>query len=180
MKFSVEIIDLVNRITTPLGQLKQGTREIYDRTIRQFNAAKTGLDALVLNLDVKYRAYDPNLYEFGDPAAGATMTAALAFADPLKCQIPEGIRTVTTTHTLAGERYLLADATAGAFTVTLPVTTDLAPGRLYTIKKIDNVNDVTIQDAATELIDGAGSVTLTAQWQRLTVLWTGTTWAVVD
>lgn len=86
-------------------------------------------------------------------------------------------RTVTDTVTLTlDDALVLADATGGAFTVTLPDVAEMA-GRSLIIKKIDAVATVTVASAAD--IDGAASTGLTTQYQSVTVASDGSTWWIV-
>jgi hypothetical protein len=71
------------------------------------------------------------------------------------------------------------NATDGAITVNLP-SAAAHPGGVYAIKKTDaTANTVTITDNATDLIDGAGTLVLTAQWQCRVIQSNGTTWSVI-
>lgn len=60
--------------------------------------------------------------------------------------------------------YLRCDAAAGAITLVLP--TNYGLGRLLTVKKIDNVNNVTISGT----IDGATSKVLTTQYESVQII----------
>lgn len=77
-----------------------------------------------------------------------------------------------TTYTAAvTDRILLADATAGAFAITLPAASAVAKGKEYTFKKTDSsVNAVTVTAAGTDTIDGAGTYALSTQYQTVTVV----------
>lgn len=90
------------------------------------------------------------------------------------------IATITTGTTLDASHYtVLCDATSAAFTVTLPTATS-ASGRIYTIKKIDSsVNAVTIDGNGSEVIDGATTVTVAAQWESYTIQSNGTAWYIL-
>jgi len=71
---------------------------------------------------------------------------------------------------------ILADATAGAITLTLESAVG-ADGRRHTIKKIDaSANAVTIDGAGAETIDGALTQSLLAQYDSLTVISDGANW----
>lgn len=73
-------------------------------------------------------------------------------------------RNVTAAYTAtAKDRYIFADATGAAFTVTLADLELLPRGRRYFIKRINaNANNVTIQGArAAHTIDGAATLVLT-------------------
>ena len=87
---------------------------------------------------------------------------------------------VTTTYTvLTDDSYLvLCDATAGAFTVTLPAAASSTNVRV-TIKKTDvSANAVTVDGNAAETIDGAATFSLPAQWDAVTISCNGTAWFV--
>lgn len=60
-------------------------------------------------------------------------------------------------------------ASGGPRTITLPLAESMV-GREYTIKKVDvTSNAVTVQRSGSDLIDGANTATLSAQWDSITV-----------
>jgi len=77
---------------------------------------------------------------------------------------------------LAGDFLILADATAGAVTVTLPpVASSL--GALIVVKKTDaSANAVTVDGSGAETIDGATTQALAAQYDAVTVVCDGIAW----
>jgi hypothetical protein len=80
---------------------------------------------------------------------------------------PALIDTDTTLNSAYGEARV--DATAAAVTITLPLAENQI-ARDYTIKKVDaGANTVTVQASGSDLIDGAASVTLSAQYDSVTV-----------
>ena len=90
-------------------------------------------------------------------------------------------RTVTgaATITTVSDNVLLADASGGAVTVTLPAAADV-PGRHFTIKKTDGTgNTVTIDGAGAETIDGAATQVISTQYTALTIASDGSTWWVI-
>ena len=88
-------------------------------------------------------------------------------------------RTVTAATTVTLDDYLVcADATAGAFAVTLP-TARIASGRTFQIKRISAAGTVTVTAAGTNTIDGAATFALTVQYQSVTVQSDGTEWWVL-
>jgi hypothetical protein len=90
-------------------------------------------------------------------------------------------RTVTgaATITAVSDNVLLADASGGAVTVALPAAAD-ATGRQFTIKKIDvAANAVTIDPDGAELIDGATTYVINAQYTSRTVASDGTQWWII-
>ncbi len=79
----------------------------------------------------------------------------------------------------AADGLVVADASGGAFTVTLPAAADFT-GRVYRIKKIDSsANAVTIDGNGSETIDGATTAVLSTQYEAITVVSDGTEWWVL-
>lgn len=79
----------------------------------------------------------------------------------------------------ANDRVILADAGAGAVTVTL-IAAAGNEGRVVTIKKVDaSANAVTIDGSGTETIDGAATQVLSAQYEDITVVCDGTAWFII-
>jgi hypothetical protein len=92
------------------------------------------------------------------------------------------IRTITTTPVTLTERHrtVNVNATLGARVINLP-TAASATFRIYTVKKIDaSANTVSVIPAGAETIDGVTPVTLTLQWERVTVQSDGTAWFRID
>lgn len=95
-----------------------------------------------------------------------------------------GVRTVTAALTLAQEDsgLILADASTAAFTITLrnPGTSSdplIPTGEHVVIKKSDSsVNAVTINPNGASIEGNTANVTLSAQWDALSIVWTGTEW----
>jgi hypothetical protein len=86
----------------------------------------------------------------------------------------------TTTYTAGDtEEIVLADATAGAFTVTLPTAASKS-GFIYTVKKTDSsAAAVTIDGDGAETIDGDASVDLASQDKVISVVSDGSNWWIV-
>jgi hypothetical protein len=89
-------------------------------------------------------------------------------------------RTVTTTgNVVSGDYLIVADATGGAITMTLPPAA-LVPGRIYTFKRINSgANAVVIDPSGAETIDGAATYTLSAQWNSVTIMNNGIAWFII-
>jgi hypothetical protein len=80
----------------------------------------------------------------------------------------------------AKHRTVTVDATLGAVVLTLP-TALLSKWMQYTFKKTDaSVNTVTVDAAGAETIDGALTVVMTLQWERITIQSDGTAWFRID
>jgi hypothetical protein len=91
------------------------------------------------------------------------------------------IQTVTaSSDTLDGTDFTtLCDCTSNAITITLPASSG-ATGRLYNIKKIDATgNTVTIDGNSAETIDGSATITLTTQYESVTIQCDGSNWHII-
>jgi hypothetical protein len=76
------------------------------------------------------------------------------------------------------DRYVLADASAGAFTVTLPNAFH-CPGKAYTVKKTDaSAHAVTVLVAAGQTIDGAAACRLATRNSAVDVVSDGRAWFI--
>jgi hypothetical protein len=89
-------------------------------------------------------------------------------------------RSVTATgNVVSGDYLIIADATAGAITMTLPPAA-LVPGRIYAFKRINSgANAVVVDPSGAETIDGAATYTLSAQWNSVTIMSNGTAWFII-
>lgn len=85
----------------------------------------------------------------------------------------------TTTYTMVStDHTILANATSGAFAVTLPAVASTT-GYEFQIKKTDSsANSVTVTPAS-GTIDGAASFVLTSQYQSVSVTSDGTNWWII-
>ncbi len=87
-----------------------------------------------------------------------------------------GLRTVTTTTTLTvTDSTVLADATGGSFTITLPPP---VVGQEFTIKQVNATGGNVTVSAGASQIDGSTTAQLIAR-ESLTVVSNGTNWFVV-
>jgi hypothetical protein len=79
------------------------------------------------------------------------------------------ISTKTTTYTIVTtDDMILADATSGTFTITLPTAVGLL-GKQFTIKRINtNANNVTIGTTSSQTIDGSTTYIITTPNQSIT------------
>lgn len=82
-------------------------------------------------------------------------------------------------NVVSGDYLIVADATGGAITMTLPPAA-LVPGRIYTFKRVNSgANAVIVDGYASETIDGATTYTLSAQWNSVTVMNNGISWFII-
>jgi hypothetical protein len=89
-------------------------------------------------------------------------------------------RSVTATgNVVSGDYLIVADATGGAITMTLPPAA-LLSGRIYVFKRINSgANAVIVDPSGAETIDGAATYTLSAQWNSVTIMSNGTAWFII-
>lgn len=80
------------------------------------------------------------------------------------------VRTIAGADTATyADRFVLGNATGGALAPVLPAAS-AAAGQLLTYQKIDaSGNAVTVTRAGSDTIDGATTVALAAQWDRVTL-----------
>ena len=90
------------------------------------------------------------------------------------------ITTKTTNYTAThADTVILCDATAGAFTITLPTTVGIK-GKVYYIKKIDvTANAVTIDPDGTETIDDNLTLDLAFQYDSPMIVGDNTNWWIL-
>ena len=80
----------------------------------------------------------------------------------------------------AADRFITADASSGAITLTLPLAAS-CPGKQYVVKKVDtSTNIVTLTTTSSQTIDGSASQLLVFPNQRISVISDGSNWWVVD
>lgn len=74
---------------------------------------------------------------------------------------------------------ILCDASAAAFTVTLPPAADRT-GKVFEVKKIDaTANTVTIDGDGSETIDGGTTAVITSQYESITAVSDGAAWFIL-
>lgn len=78
----------------------------------------------------------------------------------------------------ADDFVILADASGGAITLTLPAVAKAAEAYM-TVKKVNAANTVTIDGYGSETIDGAANKALTTQWSSYTLYCDGTGWFIL-
>lgn len=103
---------------------------------------------------------------YGSQWFAATEATAISWR-PLPVEsssgLPANILTKTANFTAANGDFILADATAGNITITLPSAP--AAGALVAVKKIDvSVNTVTIDPTGAGTVDGSANASTATQW----------------
>lgn len=91
------------------------------------------------------------------------------------------VTTQTSAYTATGtDVTILANATGGAFSVTLPTAVG-ATGKIYTVKKIDSsVNAVTVATTSSQTIDNQTTEPLARQFDAVTVQSDGANWFIIS
>ncbi len=94
--------------------------------------------------------------------------------------VATAVRAVSAAVTvLITDSTILADATGGAFAVTLP-SAALCKGRQYVVKRMNaGANNVTVTPAGAETIDGAATAVLTAQYMVVRLQSDGANWVLL-
>lgn len=112
----------------------------------------------------------------GDTILGAPLSGYLATREWVHGS-SNNARTITASGNVAGsDVMILADATSAAITLSLPAAV-ASKGKRLIVKKIDaSANAITIDPSGTETIDGAATVSLSAQYQSVTIVCDGSTW----
>lgn len=98
---------------------------------------------------------------------------------PLAARIP--VRSISADYTAQlYDCVLIVDASGGAVTVTLPSASN-AKAQMFVVKRVDSsANAVTVAAQVGETIDGAASVALSTQYERIVIISDGTQWWRID
>jgi len=89
--------------------------------------------------------------------------------------IPVATKTAAYTATKS-DGLILCDATAAAFTVTLPSAANIEGKALELVKIDSGANAVTVDGNGSETISGSANVSLASQWDVTVVRSDGTNW----
>jgi hypothetical protein len=111
----------------------------------------------------------------------AASTEATGSAEqPRSVYLRHAITSITADYSATeNDAVILADATSGGITITLPVAVGMA-GKALTVKKLDaTANTVTVDGAASETIDGAATHVLSSQYDVVRIVCDGTGWWVI-
>lgn len=103
--------------------------------------------------------------------------AGLRFLDNTSAVIPYTVVSVAAAYTFAAfDRVVLANATAGAFSVTLPSAVGRRNQQPLIVKRTNaGANAVTVASAG-GTIDGAATQSLATQWASITAVSDGSSW----
>ena len=133
----------------------QGTRNVT--ILGNDNYVASGLENVVIINTDGYEAFESNV---------TIIDGAKQWTEKAK----------TTTYTAEDREFILADATGGAFQITLP---SLADNLWVAVKKTDSsVNIITVTPGAIGFIDGAATQTLTTQYDSVDFYCDGSNWFI--
>ncbi len=119
-----------------------------------------------------------NLYIENSGKVGVGTTTPVSKLD-INGSLSYKVVNINTNYTAADETILIADASSGNITITLPAASSV-DGRTYTIKKSTAANQVIVDGNGGETIDGAATKTLSAQYAKLTIVSNGGNWFVIE
>lgn len=101
---------------------------------------------------------------------------SLAFSEKFNVTVT----TVTaTSYTAATEHIILVDDDTAGSTVTITLPTAATANTVYHIKKLGTTATVIVDGDGTETIDGALTITLTAQYESVMLVSNGTFWSII-
>jgi hypothetical protein len=104
-----------------------------------------------------------------------TQVATTAFVEAAVAAPVEAIATKSSAYSVVGtDNFLLGDATTAPFAFTLPASP--VTGEKHSFKKIDSTANAITVSGNGKNIDGLSSITLTAQYQAWTLVYSGTAW----
>lgn len=140
---------------------------------QSFNSLNTNLNTLIQKISSLYSLYtNLNISVASNYAVftGHSGQSGIHFTEPWDTRSITGTSYTAT----ATDNALVTNAINNNITITMPSVTAVS-GRPYTIKKVDNTaNNVTITGNAT--FDGAGSLTLSGQYNYYNLFSNGTEW----
>jgi hypothetical protein len=128
--------------------------------------------------DIYYRASGGAFTRL--PIGSSNQVLKVASSLPSWGDVTFNTATKTANYTVAtSDTVILADATSGSVTITLP-TASSASGYRFFVKRIDNSgNSVTVQRSSSDTIDGAINQTLGLQYMSITVVSNGNNWFII-
>ncbi len=115
----------------------------------------------------------------GNLAVNATSaTSRLTVNGPIATAITTSTKTSAYTAA-ASDSTVLADASGGAFQITLPTAVG-CQGRQYTIRRTGATNNVTVGGTSAQTLDGVTTKTLGSQYATLTVQSDNANWQILS
>jgi hypothetical protein len=155
----------------PIGSASVLAQYLYGGVTNANQAQVSGSGVGGGHVDLAVAASSPDASVNINLTAKGT-TGKIQMASPLKLlygyQAP--LVTKTAAYTASTADYTIqVDATTASFTLTLPTVASPNGGIIYRIVKITAANTVTVAAQSGQTINGAATVAMTTQWQRLTI-----------
>jgi hypothetical protein len=151
--------------------------------VARYTAAFTPVSSALVGAPAASGAAATGVFTVGDPLIvtqidGPTtqVTGELEFLGKLSANVTT---VITTTHTAADEHVILVDDDTAAATVTVTLPAAETAKTIYQIKKLGTTASVIIDGDASELIDGALTITLNAQYESVMLVSDGTFWSII-
>ena len=111
---------------------------------------------------------------------GTALPMATIMRDVAVSVTQMAINTVAAGYTVqATDEYLRVDASAGARTITLPLSTAMLQQDVVVAKVDSTGNAVTVTASGSEKINGSTTLSLSSQWAKARLLSTGAGWEVI-
>ena len=129
--------------------------------------------------DIYYRDSSGNFVRLGIGSSGKTLRVASGL--PAWSDATFATSTKTSNYTIgSSDTVIFADATSGAVTITLPAASSTGGYRFY-VKRIDSTlaNSCSIARSGSDTIDGQTSVSLSLQYESLTLVSDGANWYII-
>ncbi len=128
--------------------------------------------------DLYYRDSSGNFIRLG--VGSNNQVLSVASGVPAWRQVIFATASKTTNYTItSNDTVIMADATSGNVTITLPTASSTSGYRFY-VKRVDGSgNTVSVARSGSDTIDGATSQTLTAQYTSLTLVSDGSNWYII-
>ena len=130
--------------------------------------------------DVYYRDSSGHFTRLAIGSTGDVLTVSGGLPSWGANSVVMATATKTTNYTVTtSDTVILADATAGNVTITLPSASS-ASGYRFFVKRIDgSANSVSIARAGSDTIDGSISLNITVQYVSITLISNGSNWFIV-
>lgn len=162
-----------------LSNLVSDRRDVVTSLILASDYTMATGDRLVLKIYVRYLSSGPNttvrLYYQGDVRSRLATPIAKEILDT-NYAAKLRVVTVSSNYNASANSIVLADASGGAITVTLPSPQADA---IVSVKKIDSSGNAVTIDGAGANIDGSASIQITTQYDSYTLVSDGTNWWVI-
>lgn len=111
--------------------------------------------------------------------AGAETLAGKTLTTPIVNGVKMAYAAKSAAYTMTAADYMVdVSGAAASVTITLPAAAGIT-GTVYVIKRSDATWNTVIDGNAAETIDGAATITLSAQYQSRTIVSDGTNWKVI-